>query len=405
MSPQKQVRILIAEDDVNLREAFVELVRNEPSFELVGAAEDALQAIELAALELPDVALLDVRMPGGGGEAAAKGIRACSPDTELLAISALYDRATVQGMLQAGVGGYLVKGGSSEEIVEALKRAAAGQGSLSSEVTRDIIQALSGQLRVSSRASETRRVSKARIRHAVQDKTAFAMVFQPIVALRGGTVVGAEALARFTGPPRRAPNIWFAEAARVGLGVQLELAATQKALEAAHELPRSVYLTINVSPTTLAEPRLRELVAEEGGERLVAEITEHALVQDYDRVSGDLAKLRALGMRIAVDDAGAGFASLRHILNLSPELIKLDLTLIRDIDRDRSKQALAAGLISFAQKSGATVIAEGIERAPEVNTLVQLGVDYGQGYFLGRPAPLPLSRVATGRSLALSSRG
>jgi EAL domain-containing protein (putative c-di-GMP-specific phosphodiesterase class I)/CheY-like chemotaxis protein len=394
--------VLIAEDDPNVREALAEIIRSEPTFDLVGAAVDATEAIELADAERPDVALLDVRMPGGGGEAAAKGIRRCSPETKLIALSGHDDRGTVRAMLQAGVVGYLVKGGSIEEIVEAIKRAAAGQGSLSSEVTSDIIRALTGQLRVKSRASETRRAAKARIRHAVEDEDAFAMVFQPIVALRGREVVGAEALARFAGPSKRTPDAWFAEAADVGLGVELELAAVRKALEASDQLPANVYLTVNVSPTTLAKTRLCKLVAETCGERLVAEITEHALVQDYDRVSGALAKLRALGMRIAVDDAGAGFASLRHILNLSPELIKLDLTLIRDIDRDRSKQALAAGLISFAQKSGATVIAEGIERAPEVKTLVELGVGYGQGYFLGRPAPLPLSDLTTSRPLVPS---
>lgn len=110
----------------------------------------------------------------------------------------------------------------------------------------------------------------------------------------------------------------------------------------------------------------RKLVSQVEGGRLVVELTEHARIEDYDRLAGAVDKLRALGMRLAVDDAGAGFASLRHILNLNPELIKLDLTLIRDIHLDRSKQALAAGLISFAEKIGATIIAEGIERAVEI---------------------------------------
>ena len=95
-------------------------------------------------------------------------------------------------------------------------------------------------------------------------------------------------------------------------------------------------------------------------------------------------------MRLAVDDAGAGFASLRHILRLAPDFIKLDRTLIDGIERDRSRQALAAGLISFADKIEATIIAEGIERSAEVDALTALGVDYGQGFFIARPAPLPL---------------
>jgi EAL domain-containing protein (putative c-di-GMP-specific phosphodiesterase class I) len=237
----------------------------------------------------------------------------------------------------------------------------------------------------------------------IRDEGAFSMVFQPIVALESHTVVGVEALARFSGPPDRAPNVWFAEATTVGLGVELELAAVAKALAALHELPNHVYLTINVSPTTLAHTRFHALIEAAGGEQLVAEITEHALVENYNGVVGAVGKLRAMGMRLAVDDAGAGFASFRHILNLHPDLIKLDLTLIRAIDRDCSRQALAASLISFADNSGATIIAEGIEHTAELKKLVELGVSYGQGYLLGRPASRPLGRVSSRRSLVGST--
>jgi EAL domain-containing protein (putative c-di-GMP-specific phosphodiesterase class I) len=99
-------------------------------------------------------------------------------------------------------------------------------------------------------------------------------------------------------------------------------------------------------------------------------------------------QMKADGVRLAIDDAGAGFASLRHILRLDPDFIKLDQTLIRGIAKDRSKQALAAGLISFAEKIGATIVAEGIETAGELSALAQLGVRYGQGFYLARPVPL-----------------
>jgi len=216
------------------------------------------------------------------------------------------------------------------------------------------------------------------------------MAFQPIVELRSSAIVGVEALARFVGPPRRAPDLWFSEAASVGFGTELELAAIRKACATLPRLPRDVYLSINLSPETLATAELYELIAEVGGTSLVAEITEHALVESYESVTGAVGRLRALGVRLAVDDAGAGFASFRHILNLSPELIKLDLTLIRDIHLDGSKRALTSGLISFADKSGALIVAEGIESAPELETLVELGILYGQGYLLGRPSPLPV---------------
>lgn len=402
MTRKKRLRVLIADDDPGVRNALAELIRGEPTFQLVGAAIDATEAAVLAAAEQPDVVLLDVRMRGGGGQAAARSIRSCSPASKLIAFSEYFDRSSVREMLQAGVVGYVVKGGPIDEIIEAVKRAAQGQGSLSSVVTSDIIDALAGELRSRYRTSERRRVSKSQIRRVIRDDTAFAMVFQPIVELRSRAVVGAEALARFTGQPVRGPNVWFAEATKLGLGVELELAAVAKALAALHELPDEVYLTVNVSPTTLASTGFHALVAKARGGQLVAEITEHALVEDYDRVVGAVGKLRALGMRLAVDDAGAGFASFRHILNLKPELIKLDLTLIRSIDRDCSRQALAASLISFADNYGATIIAEGIEHTRELEKLGELGVGYGQGYLLGRPAPLPLARISARRPLAAS---
>jgi EAL domain-containing protein (putative c-di-GMP-specific phosphodiesterase class I) len=215
------------------------------------------------------------------------------------------------------------------------------------------------------------------------------MVFQPIVDLKGRELVGAEALARFSGPPQRAPSHWFAEATTVGLRTELELHAVELALAAMPLLPATAFMTINASPSTLLQARLPKLVAVAGGERVVIEITEHAPISDYRRLLAALERLRGLGVRLAIDDAGAGYSSLRHILELHPDFIKLDISLIRNIHRDGSKQALAAGLISFAEKSGAAVIAEGVEVAAEAATLTELGVGHGQGYLLGRPASLP----------------
>jgi len=230
-------------------------------------------------------------------------------------------------------------------------------------------------------------VSGQRIWQAIDDDGAFGMVFQPIVALRGRKVVGMEALARFAGLPLRPPNAWFAEADAMSLGVDLELVAVQKALDGLVDLAPDLYLSINVSPATLMDARFCSVVSKADPRRLVLELTEHARVGDYDRLDQALNTLRAAGMRVAIDDAGAGFASLRHILKLRPELIKLDMSLIRDINADPFKQALATSLITFAEKSEATIVAEGIETEEELTTLVELGVGYGQGWFLGEPVP------------------
>jgi EAL domain-containing protein (putative c-di-GMP-specific phosphodiesterase class I) len=197
-----------------------------------------------------------------------------------------------------------------------------------------------------------------------------------------------EALARFQGPPVRGPERWFEEAEAVGLRRELELAAIKAAVAELDEVPDELYLAVNASPQTLRSAALLKLLSRVDGSRIVVEVTEHARVDDYRAVNVALARIRDLGVRLAIDDAGAGFASLRHILRLAPEIVKLDRTLIDRIESDRSRQALAAGLISFAEKIEATIIAEGIERQAEVSALGDLGVSYGQGFFFAKPAPL-----------------
>jgi EAL domain-containing protein (putative c-di-GMP-specific phosphodiesterase class I)/DNA-binding NarL/FixJ family response regulator len=382
-----RIRVLIAEDDANLRDALAAGVDWEDDLEVVGAVADGFEAVELAERTRPDVALIDVRMPGGGA-VAVRALRRRSAETRAIALTAHDDRATVLALLEAGATGYLVKGVSLAAIVEAIRRAAAGQSSLSATVTGEVIDELAVELTARRRSDERSRRREARVRRALADDRAFGVVLQPIVALKSRRVVGYEALSRFRGPPRRSPDRWFAEADEVGLLRELELAAVRKALDTLPCLASDVYLSVNVSPGTLVAAAFRKLLAQIDAERVVVEVTEHARVDDYQRIATARAQLRLLGVRLAIDDAGAGFASLRHILRLAPDLIKLDRTLIAGVEADRSRQALAAGLISFAAGIDATIVAEGIERPGEVKALTALGVDFGQGYLLGRPAPL-----------------
>lgn len=398
MSGRPRIRVLVAEDDPTVRDALEALFRSERSLELAAAVGDAPSAVEAARREQPDVALVDVRMPGGGAS-AARGITSCAPGTRVLAFTAHDDRETVLQMLEAGAIGYLLKGGSIDEIVEAIHRAADGQAPLSAEVAGEVIDELLGQLSVDRQNETQTRRREKRIRRALEGKDRFSMVFQPICSL-SGRMVGAEALARFRGPPRRGPERWFAEAEEVGLRRELEVAAAKVALSALPSLPPEIYLSLNVSPKTLLSGSFRKLVLENSDPtRVVVEVTEHARIDDYERLNAAFDRLRGPGVRLAVDDAGAGFASLRHILRLAPDFIKLDRTLIDGIEYDRSRQALAAGLISFAEKIEATIIAEGIEHSAEVDVLTALGVGYGQGFFIAKPAPLPLktTRFRAGR--------
>jgi EAL domain-containing protein (putative c-di-GMP-specific phosphodiesterase class I) len=229
----------------------------------------------------------------------------------------------------------------------------------------------------------------ASARRAVQDvldNRAVRMVFQPIVRLSDQVTTGFEALARFdafSGPDRA-----FAAASLCGLGVQLEHLALGRALERLPDLPVDAYLAVNLSSEALLDGEVRDTLLAHAGSRLTVEITEHTQVSDYDLLTGTLAALRRAGVRLSVDDAGAGYASLQHVLRLRPDLIKLDISLVRDIDTDPVKGALAGCLNDFAGQIGAGLIAEGIETAAELDRLTAVGVAYGQGYHLARPAAL-----------------
>ncbi|EIK52155.1 EAL domain-containing protein [Stutzerimonas stutzeri TS44] len=217
---------------------------------------------------------------------------------------------------------------------------------------------------------------------------AYAVVYQPIVHLVENRIVGHEALARFSAEPQRSPDQWFAEAGQVGLQQELEIALIEAALQGFDQLPADSYLSLNISPDTILSGAVARVLAGQPLARLILEVTEHALVQDYDLLAEALRPLRREGLRLAVDDAGAGYASFRHILRLKPDVIKLDSSLIRNLDSDTGGRALAAALIRFAEETGCKVVAEGVETEAELAVLRRLQVNKAQGYLLGRPGPL-----------------
>lgn len=358
--------------------------------ELVGVATDAEEAVELTRALIPDVAVLDVRMPAGGGAGAARRIREASRSTRIVALSAYEDRATVLEMLRAGAVGYVVKGTSPRDIVESIRRSFLGQSTLSAEIATEVVDELATQLVREAKEAERQAERAARIRRVLTGER-LTMVFQPIADLRAGQIVGVEALARFSGEPKQGPDRWFAEAAEVGLLLELEMAAARAALARFDALPSEAYLSVNLSPGSVVSPMFAETFLQTPVQRVVVEITEHAPVENYDDLAGALGGFRDGGGRLAVDDAGAGYASLRHILRLAPDLIKLDVTLTRDIDSSQASQAMASALASFASKTRATIVAEGIETTEELTALRDLGIHHGQGYLLARPGPLPLA--------------
>jgi EAL domain-containing protein (putative c-di-GMP-specific phosphodiesterase class I) len=232
------------------------------------------------------------------------------------------------------------------------------------------------------------------------DRQRLSILLQPIFDFTHAAPTGFECLARFDAEPRRPPNEWFAEAAAVGLGVDLELAAIRTALKASSALPDPVYLSVNASAEALMSEGFAEAVSPIAPHRLVIELTEHAEVLEYAGLAARLARFRADGAKLAIDDAGAGYAGLQHLVQLKPDLIKLDMALTRNIDSDAARRALAAALIFYARETGSAIIAEGIETQAELQTLRVLGIQRGQGYLLGRPASLADATASVGAKRA-----
>lgn len=210
------------------------------------------------------------------------------------------------------------------------------------------------------------------------------VALQRIQCLQTRHVVGFEALARFADC---SPERMFADAETVGLGLDLELLAIRCALPLLDQIPADTHLSINASPDLLLDSQLAELLAQSPGQlpRLVVEVTERLPVSRYDELHAVLAPLREQGLRVAVDDTGAGYASFAHVLRLRPNIIKLDRSLISDIDTDPAQRSLVTAVALLALDLDATLTAEGVETAAQLDVLTNLGIDHGQGYHLGKP--------------------
>jgi EAL domain-containing protein (putative c-di-GMP-specific phosphodiesterase class I) len=214
------------------------------------------------------------------------------------------------------------------------------------------------------------------------------MAFQPIVDLGTRECIGYEALARFPEEQIVSPQAWFSAAEAQGLTEQLELVAVTAALKQLDELPAGAFISMNVSPSTAGSPELSELISPDQRSRVVLEIKEDAAVDDFQHFTGAIDELRSTGVRIAIDDAGLADVSLRHMLDIRPDIIKIDTDVTRGVDLDPVKQAIVMAFGSLATQAGSVSLAEGIETEEELEALRSLHIKVGQGYLLGRPAYL-----------------
>jgi len=207
-------------------------------------------------------------------------------------------------------------------------------------------------------------------------------LFQPLVRVTDGRIVGYEALSRAQADPDCAPDRWLAEASRHGMRTEVELACISAAASCGTP-PEGSLLFVNVGHTVLLDPRFDAVRASLPPH--VLEITEHEPVADYDGLRARLQPWLATGTALAIDDVGTGYASMAHVLRLSPAFVKVDRSLIAGIHFSRQQRSLVEALVAFARAMRATTIAEGVELAAELDVLREVGVDIAQGYLLGKP--------------------
>lgn len=389
-------RVMVVDDSSGNVRLLQRLLRNAGFTTVVGYTDPA-SALARCKQVLPDVLLLDLHMPDLDGFAVMEALRSMLPGDAFLPVLVLTadeDAAVKQRALAAGAKDFLTKPFDAIEVVLRVRNLLETKD-LYARLQRHNarLQAeLDAQQAAERRRAEETRQSLCRIEQVLSENL-LTMVFQPIVSLVDGHLVGVEALARFEADPRRPPNEWFAEANAVGRGVELELHAVKSALAQLADLKFGAYMSVNASPLTAIGAGLATLLASFPGNRIVLELTEHTRVGDYEALVEALVRARKSGVRVAADDTGAGYSGLQHLLRLRPNVVKLDIALTRHIDEDPARRALASALVTFAGEIGAVLVAEGVESVEELRSLRALGIPAAQGYRLARPGPMSALRA------------
>jgi DNA-binding NarL/FixJ family response regulator len=377
------IRVAVADDEETVVDVLRALIGSDPSLRFVGAAHDAEDAIELVARERPDVLLLDVRMPGGGGLRATREITKRSAPTKIVALSAHEDSNTVIGMISAGASAYVPKGDTTDKILRTIHRTV-DDGYVASEKP---------QLAVISPLLPRRTQQSTAVAKAILDG-AITVEFAPIADLVSGGVVGLEARPRVATLPHRSYDTWLADAEATDLLLDVELNAFRASLQALPMIPEDLFLEFEVTPSTASTARFRRAVRRPAASRIVLGFSPLVPAEDgsdaADAIS-ILSGLRDRGVRVAARDVGPGFAGLRHLSLLSPELARLDETLVRSLGKSFASHSIVAAVAACASDLGARLIAPGVSSEEQLLELGNLGVQLVEGPIVG--APIPLSEL------------
>jgi DNA-binding NarL/FixJ family response regulator len=362
------IRVLIVDDEESVVDVLRSLIGSDPSLRVVGAAHDAEAGIALAVEERPDVVLMDVRMPGGGGVRAVREITKRHPEAKVVALSAHEDEDTRIRMIGAGARDYVPKSESTDAILEAIHRSVGRKG-------RQRVH----RLRSSDRRHEEQRTRIER----VLESGCVTAAFQPIIDLETGHVVGVEAQPHVAMLPSRPFDAWAGEAEAVDLLAKVELSALRAAVAALPALPEPLWIEIEISPRTASTARFQRAIRESWAQRLVLATSE--LSGPDAGLAQALEPLRSRGVRITLADVGAGMGSLEQLVALWPEFVRLDRGVTDAVHLDGARHAIVAAAVAAATKGGAHVIAEDVGSLSQLDELVRLGVRFAQGDRL-RPA-------------------
>ena len=369
-------RVLIVDDDPAMRRVCARVLEGEGwTVVVVELGKDAEAAVCDRAQDF-DCVVSDVNMPGMDGFAVVAAVRRHDPDLPVLLMTGDPSLDGAVKALDSGAVSYLTKPFSHETLAAGVARAARRHGL---ERMRKRAETYQREL-----ASATGENLEARFQSALDRSW---MAFQPIVDVSTRTVFAYEALIRTEEQSLRRPDLLIATAERLERIHQLGRTVRAAVARAAVEAPDSALLFVNVHGLELTD---EELYAPDGplaqiSKRVVLEITERIGI---DEVAGptSVAMLRRLGYRIAVDDLGAGYAALGALATLEPEVVKLDMSLVRDIERHPTKRRVVGAIATLCRELGSKVVAEGVETVAERTVLVDLGIDLLQGYLFAKPA-------------------
>lgn len=370
--------VLVVDDDTEVRRSIVRSL--SAAGHSVKDARNGQDAMRLLGEGAFDVVVSDVLMPDLDGMQLLREVRARDLDVPVILITGAPELDTAAEAVRYGAFRYLTKPVPPDELVELVERAA-GMYQMA-RMRREALNLFGGDVR----AGGDRAGLEATFGRALDSLW---LAYQPIVNAADRTLYGYEALLRSGEPALPGPLAILDAASKLGRLYELARKIRARAAEEFQSASASAMLLVNLHPRDLVDESLFDTSAPLSAiaSRVVLEITERASLDEVADLSDRVARLRSMGFQIAVDDLGAGYSGLSSFAQLEPEIVKLDMTLVRDVHQSRTKSKLIRSIAAVCRELEIRLVAEGIESQEELDVLISLGCDLLQGYFLAKPGP------------------